>query len=188
MANGYFSSNVLATGLENEDDPSANTYCIIGALDTSDYLQFDGYYDLKLIYKYSDGTEDVLEWTQTSWLTESSVTGADLTKIVDSFSHVDQVRFRGLALSSALVTYLDGSGADDGNWWHAVASTWAAGGGIPAHELTYAYSSSLWIRPGIVLVLVLQLLFPSYLVSEFVNSICLVPFDRDHDFCVECLF
>ena len=157
VANGYFSSDVRSTGLENEDDPSANTYCIIGGLDSSDYLQSDGYYDLKLIYKYRDGTEDVLEWTQTSWLTESSVTGADLSNVVDAKADNSGKRFRGLALSSNGNTYIDGNGADHSNWWHAVASTNAHDGGIPGHEGTVAYSSSLWIRPGIVLDLVLQL-------------------------------
>ena len=153
MANGYFSSNVLTTGLENEDDPSANTYCIIGALDSSDYLQFDGNYDLKLIYKYSDGTEDVLEWTQTSWITESTITGADLSKIT-SETQTDCAEFEGLARSGT--SYIDGNGAS-GCWFHAVASTVAWNGGIPGHNRKAAYSSSLWIRPGIVHVLVLQL-------------------------------
>ena len=153
VSNGYFSTNVLTTGLENEDDPSANTYCIIGALNSSDYLQLDGSYSLKLIYKYSDGTEHVLEWTQTSWLTDSSVTGADLSNIVDANAGVSGKRFRGLALSSSSSTYLDGNGDDHSNWWHAVASTTAHNGGIPAHEGKIAYSSSLWIEPGTVLTL-----------------------------------
>ena len=148
MADGYFSSDVITTGIENADDPEANTYCIIGALDESEYLQNGGYYDLKLIYKYSDGTEDVLEWTQTSWLTESSVTGANLTKIVDSEADNNWKRFRGLALSPRSMTYLDGNGNAHIAWYHAVASTEAWQGGIPAHEGLVAYSSELWIRAG----------------------------------------
>ena len=157
VADGFFSTDVLTTGLENAYDPSANTYSIIGALESSDYVQIDGNYELKLIYKYSDGTEDVLEWSQSSWITESSVVGADLSNIVDAEADNDNRRFRGLALSSWSSTYLDGNGADKSYWWHAVASTTAWGGGILAHEGKIAYSSSLWIRPGIVLVLALQL-------------------------------
>ena len=157
VADGYFSSDVVTTGIENADNPDANTYCIIGALDESEYLQNGGYYDLKLIYKYSDGSEDVLEWTQTSWLTESSVVGADLSNIVDAKAGDGGAKFRGLALSPRTQTYLDGNGAAHSNWFHAVASTTAHDGGIPAHERKIAYSSSLWIRPGIVLVLVQQL-------------------------------
>ena len=156
-SNGFFSSDVLSTGVENETNPDANTYCIIGALNQSLYRQEGGYYELKLIYKYSDDLDDVLEWTQTSWITESSITGADLTKISDSYVYADSNRFRGLALSPRRETYLDGNGADHDYWFHAVASTTAYWGGIPGHEMKVAYSSSLWIRSGTP---------PNYLVSE----------------------
>ena len=154
VSNGYFSKNVLSTGVENEHNPDANTYCIIGTLDENDYLQSDGYYDLKLIYKYNNGADDVLEWTQTSWLTDHNVTGANLSQIVDRAGHADNARFRGLALSPSSKTYLDGNGADVSNWYHAVASTEGYSDGtkyiegIPAHEWKSAYSSSLWIQPG----------------------------------------
>ena len=158
VANGYFSTDVLTTGLENEDNSSANTYCIIGGLDSSAYLQSDGYYDLKLIFKHSDGSEDVLEWTQASWITESNITGADLSKIT-SETRTDCAAFKGLGLSgtSYNMTYIDGNGAS-GCWFHAVASVGAWNGGIPSHNGRVAYSSSLWIRPGIVLLPVLQVL------------------------------
>ena len=153
VANGYFSADVRITGLENEDNSSANTYCIIGGLDSNDYLQSDGYYDLKLIFKYSDGTEDVLKWTQTSWITESSITGADLSKIT-SETLTNCAAFKGLGLSGT--SYIDGNGAS-GCWYHAVASTTAWNGGIPGHNGRAAYSSSLWIRPGNVSLLEQQL-------------------------------
>ena len=159
MANGYFSTNVITTGLENDDDPSANTYCIIGGLESNNWLQSDGYYDLKLIYKYNDSTEDVLEWTQTSWITDSTITGADLSQITSETVTGDCKVFAGLALGfSEKVTrssYLDGSVAAS-CWYHAVASTQAWNGGIPAHNGKVASSSSLWIRPGIVHVLQLH--------------------------------
>ena len=148
VANGYFSSDVLSAGVENDDDPDANTYCIIGALNQSLYQQEGGYYELKLIYKYSDYTRDVLEWTQTSWITESSITGANLSKIDDSSADDDGQRFRGLAFAAKEKTYLDGNGDDHSNWFHAVASTTEHNGGIPGHEGKVAYSSSLWIQPG----------------------------------------
>ena len=155
VADGYFSTDVLTTGLENAYDPSANTYSIIGALESSDYVQIDGNYDLKLIYKYSDGTEDVLEWSQSSWITDSSVVGADLSKITsETVTGCD--KFEGLGRSDDTHSYLDGN-ADGGCWYHAVASTEKWSGGIPGHNGKAAYSSSLWIRPGIVLVLALQL-------------------------------
>ena len=105
VTNGYFSSDVIRTGVENAHDPSANTYCIIGALDESAYRLIGGYYDLKLIYKYSkyslqywNSTEDVLEWTQTSWITENNITGADLSKIPPD-AWTDYREFQGLGRS-----------------------------------------------------------------------------------------
>ena len=56
-----FSSDVITTGIENADNPDANTYCIIGAVDPDDYLFDGGYYSLKLIYKYEDDDNDTLE-------------------------------------------------------------------------------------------------------------------------------
>ena len=56
-----FNVTVSSTGVENADDPDSNTYCIIGSINSSTYLFDDGYYWLKLIYRYSDGTNDTLE-------------------------------------------------------------------------------------------------------------------------------
>merc|ERR1719242_1703742 len=113
VANGYFSSDVKSTGLENENDPTANTYCIIGAVNESEYRQIGGYFDLKLMYRYSDGTDDVLKWTQTSWITEGTITGANLSKIEDDESDGDTPNwsFNGLGLASSAQNYLDGSGS-----------------------------------------------------------------------------
>ena len=158
---GYFSKHVFEKGLENENNPKANTYCIIGRVNKNDYLQHDsahnaGYYDLKLIYQYNDNgkvTEDVLKWTQESWITDSSVVGANLQNIVESTDSASDAgrKFRGLAKSPRKETYLDGNGDAHENWWHAVASTEKYLWGIPGHDFQVAYSSSLWIRPaGIV--------------------------------------
>ena len=58
---GNFDPSLQATGLENEDDPTANTYSIIGRL-TSDttlratYLDDDGKYTFKSVYRYENET------------------------------------------------------------------------------------------------------------------------------------
>merc|ERR1719356_1624550 len=70
VADGMFSSDVKVTGVENADDSSANTYCVIGAINPSAFQFDDGSYSMKLIYRYDDGSNDTLEWTQTSWITE----------------------------------------------------------------------------------------------------------------------
>lgn len=54
-------TRVIPTGIENADNPDANTYCIIGAVDPNDYLFDGGYYSLKLIYKYEAYDNDTLE-------------------------------------------------------------------------------------------------------------------------------
>ncbi len=124
VANGYFSADVVTTGIENELDPDANTYCIIGAIDPADYLFADGYYSLKLMYWYDDGTSDTLEWTQTSWITESTITGADLSSITtDLYINEGCREFFGLGLSQAWEAYLDGNAYDSSQcWFHAIAS------------------------------------------------------------------
>lgn len=144
VSDGCFSSNVLTTGIENESNPDANTYSIIGAINSSDYLFSAGYYHLKLIYFYDDGTNDTLEWTQTSWITESTITGANLSFGVDDiYSATALYAFKGLGLStssSLSSAYLDGNGAGALWWWHAIAIDAAYNDGvnygIPAHEGT----------------------------------------------------
>ena len=159
VADGYFTSEGANSGIENADDPYANTYSIIGALDESKYLLNGQYYAFKLIYEYTPGrydiTEDVLEWTQTSWLTESSVTGADLSNIDDSKADNPKQAFAGLAKSSNPYTYLDGDNGDPNAWAHSVVTTELSyrSDDIVGHEDRFAYGQSLWVRLGIVLVI-----------------------------------
>ena len=156
VSNGYFSSDVVISGVEHADNPDANTYCIIGAVNASDYRFDGGYFWMKLIYRYNDGTHDILEWTQTSWITENEITGADLFGVDEDENVIAGQRFRGLGISAHhTLAYLDGSG--DQPWcYHAVASisnpvTQGLQGGIPAHNGHYAYSSTLMIKkPGIL--------------------------------------
>ena len=51
---GFFSPSLKSTGLENEDDPTANTYSIIGQLTDHlpSYLDDNGKYTFKLVYRY----------------------------------------------------------------------------------------------------------------------------------------
>lgn len=159
VLNGYFSSDVHTTGIENENDTDANKYSIIGAINSSDYLFDAGYYHLKLQYFYEDGTNDTLEWTQTSWITESTITGANLSfGVEDSYSGNTEVGFYGLGLSTSNTdskAYLDGNGAAYTNWWHSIATdgAYCGGGicGIPAHEGTFIFKClSLWFHFAIL--------------------------------------
>lgn len=145
MNEGLFSSDVNVTGVENAGDPSANTYCIIGLVDSDKYRFDEGYYWLRLIYRYDDGTSDELEWSQTSWITESTITGAELFGVSDDSDFADTRRFKGLGLSSKSNTYLDGNGDLYSNWWHAVAVSTgfntALGYGIPGVLNSHCFAS-----------------------------------------------
>ena len=148
VLNGYFSTNILQTGIENENNPNANTYCIIGTLISSRYLIDSTHYQFRLIYQYRNESvsNDTLIWTQTSWITEPVITGADLSEI-DELDDNLQRRFRGLGLSNVSKSYLDGNGIETTDWWHAVASVIGTAGkdAIPAHIGRFAYSSSLFV-------------------------------------------
>merc|ERR1719229_1874065 len=144
-ADGMFSSSVLTTGVENAGNPNANTYSIIGSVDTDQFRFDDGRYELELIYYYSDGTIDTLDWSQMSWVNEARITGADLSQIVDNYDSGNERAFHGLAASTTTYTYLDGTDNHD-YWFHAVASTNLWNGGIPAHHGKAAYGSELWVR------------------------------------------
>ena len=163
---GYFSLSLKTTGLENEDDPSANTYSIIGNFDVSlrsQYQNVNGGYNFLLVYKYSNRSTDKLYWSQTSWITASTVTGADLSQIPDQSGKTASRQFVGLSLSSNSQTYIDGS-PDYANWFHAVGSNkeWAlatdGSAGIPADRglNSAAYAAQLYIwnvcRNGNVLI------------------------------------
>lgn len=148
MSDGFFSSSVVTTGIENADNPEANTYSIIGMIDPSNFVYDDGYYWLELQYHHVGGSNDILTWTQTSWITESTIVGADLFGV--SNTETDCRVFEGLGLSSSTNdAYLDGNGADT-CWWNAVASIVASGDGFPGHNGKTAVSSSLYLRrPGL---------------------------------------
>eukprot|EP01084_Bolivina_argentea_P240285 403716_1 len=144
IANGYFSTNLKTTGLENENDPTANTYSIIGNINPVDYLQSDGKYHLKLIFRYYDGSEDILTWKQSSWITDSIITGADLSTIPTQTA-CSTCDFEGLGLSTSSVTYLDGDGSKHANFWNSVGQNKESLAGIPAFNQKIAFSESLFV-------------------------------------------
>ena len=105
---GYFMDSVLSTGIENMNNPDNNTYSIIGYVNPDDYLFDEGVYWLRLEYVLSDGSNVTLEWTQESWITESTVEGVDLYGIPNERSAGSVSAFSGLGLSSTDSAYLDG--------------------------------------------------------------------------------
>ena len=156
IANGLFSSSIRSTGLENENNPAANTYSIIGNLDPNYYNnQLNGaYYQFKIVYKYHDIglADDVITWTQTSWLTEPGIAGfanfnssSSGTTNCPTYIHPCSC-FRGLGLSDyTTASYFDGTGTGDGCWWNSIGSIALHDGGIPAFNQKIAYYQALYI-------------------------------------------
>ena len=122
--NGLFSSTLKTTGVENENDEAANTYSIIGDL-TENIYKIDGKYQFKMIYRYSDGTRNELIWKQSSWLTDSTITGYEPISIPteNNCDSTSSCNFEGLGLSSNAKSYLDGDASAHTNWNNAALAT-----------------------------------------------------------------
>jgi hypothetical protein len=153
--NELFSSNARTTFLQNENDPSSSTFMSIGNLIPSNYVT-DGKYKFKLVW---DGMQvDSLDnksvtWTQTSWLTDSTITGFEEIG-VSGFSSTDtsvlesKGRFTGLGASDSNSCVIDGSGGSS-YWWNCagVVSLHPYNGstGMPGPLLKIASSMHLYI-------------------------------------------
>eukprot|EP01083_Nonionella_stella_P174087 602481_1 len=136
IANGFFSSEITTTGIENPGDENANTYSIIGILNPQDFINPNGEYEFYLVYSSSDAT---LRWAQTSWLTDSFGTGTCSTASGDLCAYAPGFReiqfdppqtesnndaFYGLGISDTIDgvnCYLDGTSLDD-DFWNCVGA------------------------------------------------------------------
>ena len=99
---GLFSSHLLSTGLENENDPNANTYSIIGHFNDNFALknvykdEINSKYTFKLVYNYPPHSSSyALIWRQTSWLNEVNITG------YEGYGVLNDNTFKGLRLDSS---------------------------------------------------------------------------------------
>ena len=153
VENGYFSSNIKTDGLENENDPTANTYSIIGLWNDDSSLQDDyrdpqGRFKFRLDYTYFDNSTSRIIWWQTSWIADETIAGANLTLIPDQSGKGNYQQFHGLGLSTHPSTYLDGTAGLYSHWYHAVGTIVCVFNpcGIPGDSITIAaQSSSLYI-------------------------------------------
>ena len=143
-----FDSGAKTSFLEHEDDPSNSTFMSIGNLTPSNYVS-DGKYKFKLVWGGETNVEDLsikeIIWTQTSWLTDSTVTG--LQEIPDNgtsdFIDATGSSFDGL-LKSTDDCVLDGN--QGGGWYHCIGMArgqWH--GGIPGPRSKIATSMHLYI-------------------------------------------
>jgi hypothetical protein len=119
-----FSSNARTTYLENETDNSSSTFMSIGHLTRSNYVT-DGKYKFKLVW---DGLEMASEtikeviWTQTSWLTASTIQGFQEIGTSGYDTNNDSTGFFGLGASDSSNCVIDGNGDIQANnhWYNCV--------------------------------------------------------------------
>jgi len=145
---GYFPTSFISTGLENEEDPNANTHSIVGSFNYSGYEDNFGYYRFKLIYRYNDANtpNHTIIWKQKSWITDNYILNADLTGVPDQSYQGDGSLFRGLGKSSQTSwIYLDGDGYSNGEYWNSVGTRNGWYSGIRGYNAKLAYSQSLYI-------------------------------------------
>eukprot|EP01083_Nonionella_stella_P259201 885257_1 len=149
--NGSFSQNLSITGLENENEPNANAYSIIGLLDTNLYTLDDGTFQFKLNYTNNPGSVDELIWKQSSWLNETGISGYEPIQVVERPDINWSQQFLGLGLSDyPLDCYLDGNGETYDNWnclgpFSYLLSHWRNYTAFPGFNLHEAISQSLHI-------------------------------------------
>ena len=148
-----FNANAYNTFLENEGDNSSNTFMSIGNLTESNYV-CDGKYKFKLEWDgltvASSGINKEVIWTQTSWLTSSTIT--DFDEIGDAgFASNDPngllavTNFVGLGKSGHPDRcVLDGNG-NIGGTWNCVGAIRRYGNGFPGPYPRQASSMKLYI-------------------------------------------
>jgi len=140
-----FPSTFKDTGVLNENDPSADTYSIIGDFNADDYKDNEGNYEFILINDNIDGTRDRLQWKQSSWLTESNIIGYVPIDVPSQSGVWEPAQFKGLARSDSYEnTYLDGNG-NVNYWWNSVGAMTIFNTGFPGFSLHIGKSQSLYI-------------------------------------------
>lgn len=145
VSDGYFSRDFLSSGIENADNPGANTYSVIGLVHPIRYRQHSGHFDMKLMYWYDDGSVDELRWSQKSWITEANVSGANLWAVPDQSNQSTCSMFTGLMTSeNAEYSYFSGN-REEKCLWNAVAVADDRLGGIPGFRRKLAYGSALYL-------------------------------------------
>jgi len=158
MSGGFFDQSARQFFLYNENDNTDTKFMNVGNLNRQDYL-VDGKFHFRLVYTDviqahaacnvdgpPSGTQEA-EWTQTSWLTENTVTGFEVISPSNLAEGNGEsgCAFAGLAPSSSSNSVLDGS--HDHTWWFAsVGATTAWEGGIPSLFGGVAQSVTLYVQ------------------------------------------
>eukprot|EP01084_Bolivina_argentea_P126701 224279_1 len=144
VTEGFFNTTIKTTGLENESNVNSNTYSIIGNMLSWFYRANDGKFQFKLIYSNNDDNFHELIWKQSSWLTDTTITGYEAIDIPSQTGSDSLSIFFGLAISDSLSSWLDGNG-NTKNWWNSIGSNTGHYESIPGFNKTLARSEALYI-------------------------------------------
>eukprot|EP01083_Nonionella_stella_P188693 696094_1 len=137
----------------NQGTSSDPCYSNIGTIAQikDDYRDKNGKFSFRLTYYGNDkGPKDiVLEWSQTSWITDSQIEGADLSQIPTQNYDTSSGRyFNGLGrnIGASDDSFIDGTPGDiDKYWYCAVVAFKKYSYGIPAFNDAVAKRNELLI-------------------------------------------
>ena len=133
--NGGYFTDVGEAASFNTMDPTATRYSI---LDHMEELKSSDSYEFRMLWP--NDSVNINQWTQTSNPTQNSIvsdyTAINLGCLTNSW--------RGLALSSASGSFLDGTDAED--IWYSIGTIDSAQGRIPSGCQQMTQMVELWFR------------------------------------------
>eukprot|EP01084_Bolivina_argentea_P032645 60417_1 len=135
VSSGFFDNTFPSTGIENPENPSANTFSIVGSIADyeSKYQSEDGFYRFMLDYTVLSNNKNIhIEWKQSSWIAQPNIIGYVPINVPVQTTAEEGAMFSGLGKSSQPEnTYLDGTGSDHLWWYNAVGAIHAYNNGFP---------------------------------------------------------
>eukprot|EP00930_Biecheleria_cincta_P038307 TRINITY_DN26329_c0_g1_i1.p1 TRINITY_DN26329_c0_g1~~TRINITY_DN26329_c0_g1_i1.p1 ORF type:complete len:974 (+),score=148.58 TRINITY_DN26329_c0_g1_i1:55-2922(+) len=122
-----FSPDAKTTFLQNQNDPDAEVFMAVGLLDPCDsrLRSTSGKYRFKLLYnRLRDASRTVLEWQQSSWITEPMIKGFEALHPADIGPSCNPpgIKFTGLGRSDCAHTIFDGTRSSHAFWWNSVGT------------------------------------------------------------------
>ena len=149
--NTAFSQNSYSTLLENENDSSQSTFMSIGNLNKDFYDDSSGKYKFKQVWGGSQvestGINKEVIWTQTSWLTDSTIQGfAEIG--TSGYVFNTSSGFYGLGKSGNSQCVIDGNGGS-GSWFNCAGavSNWNSAMPGPIGKAATSMYLYIWNPP-----------------------------------------
>jgi hypothetical protein len=145
-----FDNNTKTTFLQNDNDSDSSTFMSIGKLNANDYIT-NGSYKFKLVWGGlevdSSGINKEVEWTQTSWLDNSTISGFSELGTSGFVTGDNSTGFSGLGKSDSPNCVIDGNADSNENnhWWNCVGATGMHNDAIPGPLVKKASSMELYI-------------------------------------------